>query len=87
MTSPLFGVLEQSGLEPAAFGGRSVPAVAATPPVPTPPPPVPLPDPEDPAVLAARRMALTRAVVGRAGRAATTLRTQEDYSTDRTGVA
>jgi len=60
---------------------------AAPPPViPTPPPVVPLPDPEDPAILAARRLALLRAA-GNSGRASTTLRAQEDYSTNKTGVA
>jgi hypothetical protein len=66
----------------SAFGGRSAPAPAPVEPV----KPVPLPDPEDPAVLAERRRSLQRAA-GRSGRASTVLRAQEDYSTDKTGVA
>jgi hypothetical protein len=89
--SPLLGALErlaQSGaLEPLAFGGGA--RAAPAPPVvaaPEPVKPTLLPDPEDPAILAARRRQLQRAA-GRSGRASTVLSSQEDYSTDKTGVA
>jgi hypothetical protein len=88
--SPLFAALERlagsGALAPAAmgmFGGGGAPAAA---PAPEPIKPVPLPDPEDPAILAERRRQLLRAA-GRSGRASTTLSAQEDYSTDKTGVA
>lgn len=91
MTSPLYGALERlaksGALEPLAFGGGGGSAPAPAPvPAPEPVKPIPLPDPEDPAVLAAQRRALLRAA-GRSGRASTVLRTQEDYSTDKTGTA
>lgn len=90
-SSPLFGALErlaQSGaLVPAAmgiFGGGGQAAKAA--PAPEPIKPVPLPDLQDPEILAARRrLALSRAAGS--GRAANVLRAQDDYSTDKTGVA
>jgi hypothetical protein len=71
------------GFIPGLGGGAKAPPPA---PIPEPVKPVPLPDPEDPAILAARRRQLARAAGG-TGRAATTLRANEDYSSDKTGVA
>jgi hypothetical protein len=68
------------------LGGGAKAAPAPVVPLPEPVKPVPLPDPEDPAILAARRRQLARAA-GSTGRAATTLRANEDYSSDKTGVA
>jgi hypothetical protein len=62
-------------------GGGGTPAA-----VPEPIKPVPLPDPEDQAIRAERLRQLGRAV-GSSGRASTTLRAQEDYSSSKTGVA
>jgi hypothetical protein len=68
----------------AAFGGGAPAARQA--PAPEPIKPVPLPDLEDPAIAAERRrQQLMRAATSGAGR--TVLRAQQDYSTDKTGVA